>query len=58
MSAVAELMAHIGLIRACRAFVLNPGFVYRDLLPAHGIGDGGGQSSRTATYHHQIMNHQ
>jgi putative transposase len=30
MSAVTELMPHIGLSRACRAFVLNRGFVYRD----------------------------
>jgi putative transposase len=30
MSAVAELMPHIGLSRACRAFGLNRGFVYRD----------------------------
>jgi transposase InsO family protein len=30
MSAVAELMPHIGLSQACRAFALNRGFVYRD----------------------------
>ena len=30
MSAVAALMPHIGLSKACRAFALNRGFVYRD----------------------------
>ena len=30
MSAVAELMPHIGLSRACRMFTLNRGLVYRD----------------------------
>jgi putative transposase len=30
MSAVAELMPHIGLSQACRAFALNRGLVYRD----------------------------
>ena len=30
MSAVTELMPHIGLSKACQAFSLNRGFVYRD----------------------------
>ena len=30
MSAVAALMPHIGLSKACRAFALNRGFVYRN----------------------------
>jgi len=30
MSVIAELMPHIGLSHACRAFALNRGFMYRD----------------------------